>query len=237
MAERTRGSEIRSETVPTLLHEIHRKGETGHLVFQQEAVTKILHFQRGAIVFASSNDRDDRFVQVVLKMGLVFLPDLMKALDESLKTRKRLGEVLLARKKIDQEDLERALQEQLKEIVFSVFTWASGSWHLDKEPKAAAEKITITAHPLELILEGVRRIPSWARVNEVVGGLNTEYRTTRDAPALAEKARLIPGERKILSFCEETRSLSEICDEMPMNDFVLLKVVWGLLIVGALMKA
>ncbi len=237
MADRTRGSEIRSETVPTLVHEIHRKGETGHLVFQQEAVTKVLQFQRGAIVFASSTDRDDRFVQVVLKRGLVSLPDLMRVLDESLKTRKRLGEVLLARKKIDQEDLERALQEQLKEIAFSIFTWTSGSWHLEKEPKAAPERITITAHPLELILEGVRRIPSWARVNEVVGGLNTEYRSTRDAPALAEKAQLIPGERKILSFCEQTQTLSEICEEIPINDFVLLKVVWGLLIVGALMKA
>jgi hypothetical protein len=90
---------------------------------------------------------------------------------------------------------------------------------------------------LELILEGVRRVPSWARVYEVVGGLSTEYRTTKEAGDLAERAMLMPGERQILTLCQETRTLSEICDSLPMNDFVLCKVVWGLLIVGALMKA
>lgn len=238
MSGMIRGEEIHSDTVPTLVNEIHWKGESGSLVLRQDSLVKTLVFQKGVIAFATSNDRDDRLNQTILKRGLVSLPDLMDALDESFKSRQRLGAILLARKKITQTDLERVLQEQLKDIVFSVFAWTSGTWEFLEKPEAFNEKITIRAHPLELILEGVRRIPSWARVFEVVGGLNTEYRSTREAPALADNAQLIPGERQILTFCEaETRTLSEICDAVPLNDFVVCKVVWGLLIVGALMKA
>jgi len=236
-AERISAAEIRSDTVPTVIHSLHRKGETGRLVLRQVPVIKTLEFQRGLILFAASNDRDDRLNQTLLKRGMVSLNDLMAALDVSLRTGERLGAVLLARRKITEEDLDRALQEQLKDIVLSLFAWDRGTWGFEEKSPGAPEKIRIRAHPLELILEGVRQIPSWARVYEAVGGLNTEYRTTKEALSLAEKACLMPGEQKILTLCQETRTLSEICESVSMNDFVLCKVVWGLLIVGALMKA
>jgi hypothetical protein len=235
--EKAAAAEIRSDTVPSLVHRLHRNGETGRLILRQGTLIKTLEFQRGLIPFAASNDRDDRLIQTLLKRGMVSLNDLMAALDVSLRTGERLGAVLLARKKITEEDLDRALQEQLKDIVFSVFAWDGGTWQFEEKSPGAPEKIHIRAHPLEQILEGVRRIPSWARVYEAVGGLNTEYRTTKEALSLAEMACLMPGEQQILTFCQETRTLSEICESVSMNDFVLCKVVWGLLIVGALMKA
>ena len=230
-------AEIRSDTVPSLIHGLHRGGETGRLLLRQGPIIKALEFQRGLIPFAASNDRDDRLIQTLLKRGIVSLNDLMAALDVSLRSGERLGSVLVARKKITEEDLDRALQEQLGDIIFNVFTWSTGTWQFEQRSPGPPEKILLRAHPLELILEGVRRIPSWARVYEAVGGLNTEYRTTREAPSLADAARLMPGEQQILTFCQETRTLSEICESVTMNDFVLCKVVWGLLIVGALMKS
>lgn len=236
-AERFAAAEIRSDTVPNLIHDLHRRGETGRLVLRQGPIIKTLEFQRGLIPFAASNDRDDRLNQALLKRGMVSLNDLMGALDVSLRSGERLGAVLLARRKITEEDLDHAVQEQLKDIVLSLFAWDSGTWGFEEKSPGAPEKIRIRAHPLELILEGVRRIPSWARVYEAVGGLNTEYRTTKEALSLAEKACLVPGEQQILTFCQETRTLSEICESVSLNDFILCKVVWGLLIVGALMKA
>ena len=237
MADQPAASEVRSDTIPGLVHRLHREAATGRLILRQGPVIKTLEFQRGLIPFAASNDRDDRLNQTLLNRGMVSLNDLMSALDVSLRSGERLGAVLLVRKKLSEEDLDRALQEQLRDIVFSVFTWTGGTWEFEEKSPGTPERILLRAHPLELILEGVRRIPSWARVYEAVGGLNTEYRTTREAPSLAETARLMPGEQQILALCQETRALSEICESVTMNDFVLCKVVWGLLIVGALMKA
>ncbi|HEV8377195.1 MAG TPA: DUF4388 domain-containing protein [Candidatus Polarisedimenticolia bacterium] len=236
MIEHKESGEILSETMPTLLHRLHRKEETGRLLCQKAGVTKTLQVERGAVVFAASTHRDDRLIQLLLKRGTVSLPHLMSALEASLKNKQRLGEVLLSQNRIMRDELDRTLQDQLKEIVCSVFNWDSGSWAFEKGPPSE-EKVTLTLHPLALILEGIRRIESWARVYEKVGGMNAEYRATREAPDLAHKADLLPGERQILNFTEESRTLSEICEVVRLNDFVVCKVVWGLLIIGALMKA
>jgi hypothetical protein len=236
VSEPKESREILSETIPVLLHRLHQKGETGRLLLQKTVVTKTLQLERGAVVFAASNDRDDRLIQLFLKRGTVSLTHLMSALEVSLKSKQRLGEALLSQKRLTKDELARTLQDQLKEIVCSVFNWDSGAWAFEQGP-ASAEKVTLRLHPLALILEGIRRIESWARVYEQVGGMNAEYRATREAPELAEKADLLPGERQILNFTEEARTLSEICEVVRLNDFVVCKVVWGLLVIGALMKA
>ncbi|MCI0567548.1 MAG: DUF4388 domain-containing protein [Acidobacteria bacterium] len=236
MSETTTHGEIFSETLPTLLHGHHERAETGTLTLRQGSVTKTLRLHRGGVVFAGSNERDDRLIQLLVRRGTVSLPDLIRALEVSLKDKRRLGAILLAQKKISPADLERALQEQLKDIVCSLFAWTSGVWQFEAGDPPA-ESVTLKVHPLALILEGIRRIESWARAYEVVGGMNTEYLATREAEGLAKKAELLPGEQQILNFCQESRSLNEICEVVPLNDFVVTKVVWGLLAVGALMKA
>ena len=236
MSEDLGAGEIQSETLPSLLRRLEAGAQTGSLILQNGLITKTLWLSRGAVVFAASNDRDDRLFQLLLKRGAVPLPHLMKALEASLKSRQRIGEVLLAQKRITREELVRALQDHLKEIVCSVFGWTEGTWCFEGK-STPAESVTLKIHPLALILEGIRRIESWARAYEVVGGMNAEYRATREAPGLADKAGLLPGERQVLTFCEEARTLSEICGAVSLNDFVVCKVVWGLLVIGALMKA
>ena len=236
MAAAPGSGEIQSETLPSLLRRLEAGAQTGTLILQNGPTAKTLWLSRGAVVFAASNEMDDRFFQLLLKRGAVSLPHLIKALETSLKNRQRLGEVLLAQKRITQEDLVRALQDHLKEIVCSIFGWTEGSWRFEGK-SAPTESVTLKIHPLALILEGIRRIESWGRVYDAVGGMNTEYRATREAPDLVEKAGLLPGERQVLTFCEEVRTLSEICEVVSLNDFVVCKVVWGLLVIGALMKA
>jgi len=236
MTEAAARGEIHSETMPALLRGHYERGETGTLTLRQGPIMKTVRLHRGAVVFASSNERDDRLFQLLLRRGAVSLPDLIKALEVSLKDKRRLGEILLAQRKIGREDLERGLQDQLKDIVCGLFAWTTGAWQFEAgEPPA--ESVTLKVHPLALILEGIRRIDSWARAYEVVGGMNAEYLATREAEGLAKKSELLPGEQQILNFCQESRSLSEICEIVPLNDFVVTKVVWGLLAVGALMKA
>jgi hypothetical protein len=235
MNETPSHGELRSETLPALLFDFHLSGESGTLTLQQSSVTKTLRLSRGAVVFAATNNRDDGLLQLLLKRGAVSLPNLMKALEASLKEKRRLGEVLLAQQQINQEDLERALREQLRDIVCKAFEWTAGTWRFEAG-EIPAERVMLQAHPLSLILEGIRRIDSWTRVYSVVGGMNAEYLATREVGKFVEMADLLPGERQVLNLCEESRNLAEICDVVPLNDFVVCKVVWGLLALGALMK-
>ncbi len=229
--------EIESQTVPELLFNSHQNRAVGRLVLRRDGIEKALYLKGGAVIFAASTDRDDRLIQSLLRHGNVPLPQLLRALEVSLRTQHRLGEILVSRGQLTQEDLVGAVQEQITDIVCSAFQWTDGSWKFLKGVVPGPENITLRSNGLDLILEGIRQIDSWVRVQEVVGGLNTEYRATKEAGALAEKANLLPGEQQVVSFCEETRTLEEVCERIPLNDFVICKLVWGLLVVGALMKA
>lgn len=228
---------IRSQTIPELLFKLHQQGESGRLVVRRMELEKSLYLQGGTVVFAASTDRDDRLIQSLLRRGKVPLPQLLKGLEISLRTHRRLGEVLVESGQLTLPDLVRAIQDQITDIVCSAFQWTHGTCEFEKGVLPGPENVTLRSHGLELILEGVRRIESWARVQEVLGGLNTEYRATKEASALAEMAKLLPGEKQILNYCEETRTLEEICDAIPLDDILICKLLWGFLIVGALMKA
>src|SRR5262249_51549164 len=153
----------------------------------------------------ASNDRDDRLIQSLLRRGKVPLPQLLRALEVSLRTHQRLGEVLVERGQLTRDDLVREVQDQFKDIVCGSFRWTDWAWEFERGVVPDSENITLRSHALELILEGVRRIESWGRVQEVVGGLNTEYRATQEASALAEMTKLHPDERPIVDYCDETR--------------------------------
>ena len=232
-----RGKEIHSQTIPELLFKLHRQQENGRLTLRRGVVEKRLLFRDGTVVFASSNDRDDRLIQNLLRRGTLPLPELLRALEVSLRSRRRLGEVLLEQEQLSHAGLVKAIQDQITDLVCSAFQWTSGTWEFDRGTALAPESITLPSRAPELILEGMRRIESWARVQEAVGGLNTEYRATNEASALIETAMLSSDEKGIVTYCEETRTLEEICDEIPLNDFLICKLVWGLVVVGALMKA
>ena len=88
-----------------------------------------------------------------------------------------------------------------------------------------------------MVLEGIKRIDSWARVYEEVGGLNTEYRTTREMPKLTRDLPLSAEEKEILRMCDAPTSLEEICEASKLNDYDACRSVWALLILGALMKS
>jgi len=229
--------EIRSQTLPELLFKLHQHEESGRLVVCRIGLEKSLYLQSGTVVFAASTDRDDRLIRSLLRRGKVPLPQLLKGLEISLRTHRRLGEVLVEGGQLTRSDLVRAIQDQITDIVCGAFQWTDGTWEFEKGVLPGPESVTLKSHGLELILEGVRRIESWARVQEVVGGLNTEYRATREANDLAGKAKLPRDEQQILSYCEETRTLEEICDAAPLDDFLICKLLWGFLIVGALMKS
>jgi hypothetical protein len=200
-------------------------------------IEKSLYLQGGTVVFAASTDRDDRLIRSLLRRGKVPLPQLLKGLEISLRAQRRLGEILVEGGQLTRADLVKAVQDQITDIVCGAFQWIDGTCEFEQGTLPGPESITLRSHGLELILEGVRRIESWARVQEVVGGLNTEYRATTEANNLAELAKLSPSEKLILSYCEEARTLEEICDEISLDDFLICKLLWGFLIVGALMRA
>lgn len=231
-----RQGEIRSDTIPRLFHELSIARGTGILTVTDREVRKVVQFGEGHVLFASSNDRDDRFNQVLLKNDVIPLKSLLKAIEVALATKDRLGEVLVGWKMLRPGDIETWLKVQIREIIFSLFGWTRGQYVF--EEKSPHSETIIVGVPADLIaFEGIKRIVSWARAYEQVGGLNSEYRTTKDAPAITRDLPLTAEDRELLRMCDQPTSLEEICEASKYGDYDACRSVWALLVVGALMRS
>jgi hypothetical protein len=231
-----RQGEIRSATIPHLFHELGVARSTGVLTLTDRGVRKVIQFGDGRVLWASSTDRDDRFSQVLLKAGVVSLKNLMRALEVALATKDRLGEVLVGRKMMAAPDVEKWLRIQVREIVLSAFHWTHGQFSFETKP-VPNETVTLGDSADVFVIEGIRRITSWARAYEEVGGLNSEYRSTKDATAIVSALGLTPDEKTLLAMCDAPTSLEEMCEASKLSGYDVCKTVWALLVIGALMKS
>jgi len=166
----------------------------------------------------------------------VSLKNVMRALEVMVATKDRLGEVLVRYKMLDPEEVEKYVKAQVCEIVYSTFQFTRGRFTFESRPPAS-ENITVGLRADAALIEGIRRISSWARVYEEVGGLNTEYRATREMPAIANDLPLSAEQKELLRQCDVPTSLAEMCEASKLSDLDVCRSVWALLLVGALMKA
>jgi len=231
-----REGEIRPTTIPSLFHDLSEARATGFLSVMDGDLKKTVQFGEGHVLFASSNQRDDRFSNFLLKSGIISLKSLMRALEVMIVTKDRLGEVMVRFKMLTPEDVEKWIRVQVREIVCSIFQWTRGRYTFESKTPSA-ETIVIGVPGDVMVLEGIKRIVSWARVYEEVGGLNTEYRATRDMSRVTQHLPLSPEEKEILRMCDVPTSLEEICEASKLNDYDVCCSIWGLLVLGALMKS
>jgi hypothetical protein len=228
--------DIQARTIPHLFHDLSARGATGTLTVAGRTVRRQVQFRAGRVQFATSNDRDDRFNQVLLKAGVVPLRDLMRALEIALSTRDRLGEVMVRMKVLKQAEVDTWVKVQVQQIIFNVFNHTDGQWSFESRP-VGIESIALDTPGDVMVIEGIRQVTSWARIYEEVGGLNAEYLATARAAAIVSGLPLLPAEKSLLDMCHQPTTLDEMCQASKMGDFQVCRSVWGLLVVGAIARS
>jgi hypothetical protein len=236
-ATKIREGILSTTTFPGLIYSILQQRESGVLTLTGEAAEKAVYIQSGRPVFATSNDRDDRVGQIFFKSGQISLESLMSALDASLRGKKRLGTTLVEVGLITPHDLVEGVLAQVRNIVCSLFLWTRGRYRYVPGPLPSDEVITLKLSPGDIILEGIRRIESWDRIWEAVGGLDVEYRTAEGITERAQSLKLSLEEWTLLSNCERPTPLRDLCRVSSMKDFDICRLLWALLTLGIVNRA
>lgn len=226
---------LSTTTLPGLIYSVLRRKETGVLSLTGDAIEKSIYIQAGRPVFATSNDRDDRIGQIFFKAGKVGLEDLMNALDRSLRDKKRLGTILVEMGFIQPHDLVEGVMAQVKNIICGLFQWTRGRYRYAPGALPTEEVITLKLSASNLILEGIRRIESWERIWEAVGGLDVEYQTT-GMENVGKELSLSLEEWTLLSHCERPTPLRELCRVSTIDDFAICRLLWALLTLGMIRR-
>jgi uncharacterized protein DUF4388 len=219
-----------------ILLTISQRKETGVLHVVRSRIEKDIYFQDGRIVFAKSNDRDERLGELVLRSGKIGY----RHLDESSKKvvpGLRLGTILVQEGYLKASDLYLGVIQQVEEIVYSIFEWSEGTFAFRDGELPTKEVITLSISTPDIILKGISRIWRWSWVRDWVGALNTVYVRKDDWESVAKKMSITPQIQSMIDLLEQPRLLEEILDISAMSNFETCKLLWALLIIGLIQPA
>jgi hypothetical protein len=215
---------------PTLVQSLHERNWSGLLSLNNAGIGKNVTVQDGRLVFASSSSPDDRLGELLLRRGRLTLRQFREA-GKSIAPGKRLGAVLVEQGVLTPKDLVRAVVEHTQEIIYGAFLWTEGSYRLQEGPPSA-ESIKLNMSTPDLIMEGIRRIDAWSRIDRATGGLPARYERADHYEQVIPQMSLSLEKLGLLTGLNASRSVEEICADSTLPDFEVCRMLWAFRIVG-----
>ncbi|HVR71077.1 MAG TPA: DUF4388 domain-containing protein [Vicinamibacteria bacterium] len=217
-----------------LVSEVYARRWSGLLTLNHMGVEKSIRVKDGGLVFASSSSRDDRLGELLLRTGRITLHQYVAA-GRALGKGKRLGAILVEQGALDARDLVRAVVEQTQEIIYSAFQWTEGLYHLT-EAGEAAESIMLKLSTPNVILEGIRRVEAWSRIEKGVGGLDARYVRTEAYEQALDQMGLSLEKLSLLTALETEQDLGTICRQSTLSHFEVCRTMWAYRVIGVVRR-
>ena len=130
---------------------------SGRLELERGTERADLFLERGRPVFARTSGQSVRAGQLLVHRGAITAEALELALAmQQDRPGERLGEMLIASHAISKEQLEDAIREVLRRIVYGVLLWRDGRFRFVPGERAESEDIRLDLDLDRLILEGLR---------------------------------------------------------------------------------
>jgi hypothetical protein len=220
-------------SLPELLASISRSRETGVLNFHDMGRWKTIYFKEGRVVFATSNQQDDRLGEFLLKGGRITVRQFLEA-SKLIKPGKRLGAVLVDEGIISSDELFVAINQHVLEIVYSLFEWSRGEYEFVMKDLSAEGPVSLDLGTEKVILEGIRRLNDFTRVYAGVGSVDTILRHTVGADNLVYKLELDEDESQILALVNGRLKVEQVLTMSYLSNFETLRILYGLIAAGVL---
>ena len=224
-----------SQTSPCeVLSLLCRSGTTGVLVLEGGGVEKSIYLQKGKIVFAASGDPDDRLGEFLLTRGVIRREQL-EQVSSKIRPGKRLGTVLVESGALPAADLPRWVREQVKEIVFSVFSWGDGAFRFEEGPLPSGEVITLKISTAEIFLTGLRRVQKWSVLRKGAGEIQIPYRLVPGFRDLLKGVQLGQEEESLLLLLESgENSMEQAATKSTLTTLLVYQLFFAFRVLGIL---
>lgn len=186
---------------------------------------RVLAIDQGALKYALSDSADDRLGQVLYRLGTLTrqqLDDLLRDVGPE----KRLGQLLLEREILTQEELFGMLQQQVEQIFFSALLARTGHYIFAiNDDSADPPHHTVHLSIQALLMDGVQRIDEMALFRERIPSFELcpipQPKVT--SLTLDETAQLV------LTFSDGLRTIEDISRETGLGLFMTVKAIYGML--------
>jgi hypothetical protein len=201
---------------------------TGALKITKDKDEKIIYFKSGMLNFATSNDSQDLFGNILVKKGRISREDLNKVISGK-QGGKKIGAMLVEKNLFTREEIIECLKMQIEEIVYSLFGWKDGLFEFLQDETAPSDAILSELNPMNIIMEGTRRIDEWEELKKVLPPDNTILELVRDPSFKTEQIHLSKNEIVVMALIGSGKMVSKIIEESYLDRFITCKALASLI--------
>jgi DNA-binding response OmpR family regulator len=217
-----------------LLARCHQQQLTGRLLLRNDRCELVIHFEQGRAVFSSSNQPADRMGQMLCREGKISRAQLAQSDKQVGATGRRAGETLVDLGFLKRRELLPAVRRHLEELLYSAFSWRSGTYDIISDDTASTEKIRISRQVSSLVVEGVRRKFAIDEFTKI--GIRSDSVMTlidRDkCNAVLGALELQPSERAAINAATGTLTLQQLADSSGADIGSVAPVAYALATLG-----
>ena len=217
-----------------LLAKMFAQASTGRISFRQEPVEKVVFFDQGRPVFASSGEPRDRMGELLVREGKITAAQYERCQAVVAESGRRMGEILVDFGYLKRRELLPAVRRHVEDIVYSLFQWDRGTYHVALDATPSAERIRLSRHPAALILEGIRRKLDRTSLERLIGSASTviEVPDRERLGGIINLGDLAIEERSALTAFDAHADLTAVARSAGVDVADVLPLAWGLCVLG-----
>ena len=220
-----------------LLAKMFAQASTGRIAFRLEgvgAVEKVVFFDQGRPVFASSSEPRDRMGELLVREGKITAAQYERCQTVVAESGRRMGEILVDFGYLKRRELLPAVRRHVEDIVYSLFQWDRGTYHIALDATPSSERIRLSRHPAALILEGIRRKLDRTSLERLIGSASTviEVPDRERLGGIINLGDLAVEERSALAAFDASADLSAVARTAGVDVADVLPLAWGLCVLG-----
>jgi CheY-like chemotaxis protein len=219
---------------PMLLARMFAQGATGRITFRHADGEKVVFFDQGRPVFASSKEPGDRMGELLVREGKITAAQYERCQQHATSSGRRMGEILVDFGYLKRRELLPAVRRHVEDLLYSLFGWDRGTYRIHIDSAASAERIRLSRHPAALILEGIRRKLDRTTLEKLVGPPSTviEVPDKERLGGIVNVSDLAPEERAALGAFDAQADLAHVARAASIDVTDLLPLAWGLCVLG-----
>ena len=145
---------------------------------------------------------------------------------------KRLGELLVEQGALTMQQLHDAIEVQIQEAVYFLFTWNQGTFNFEADVAPDTQDHVVSINPESLLLEGARRVDEWGLIEKKIPTFDLVFEM-RSRQGRRERRR---GDRRAARRARAGRWRRATCKRSSTSrgsvEFEVGKALYGLLNAG-----
>jgi two-component system, OmpR family, response regulator len=222
--------DLAEEPLPEILRTIHHHRAPGVVTATSGDVVKKIYLLGGNVIFATSSDLHDSLGAYLKKSATISSGELRISTSRiDAAHGKRHGELLVEMGVLTPDQLRQIVSEQVKAILYSVFSWEKGTVTFEVGRFRMDELIQLDVSTPQAIADGIRQLPDPRRVVLRLGPSWTVFERG-EVQAEASGVSWSEGELKLLSLVDGRRSLRDLITAGPDDVSTNARLVYAFLV-------